>query len=235
MNDVIRAIGSWCLRFLWVLAAILAGGFVLTAYHLFRVGEPDTFVRAIAEALIEIAFVVLFGAALTHLLQRAARARAEEEATRVKQLDFLRRLAAIHSQVAFSQRLMKVHQSGRTYAEQHRELMKTIPLLVEIDMDLKAAGELFDEDQSSITKAVEQIADYLREGGEEYDMCHAQVDAASSADRMRKIPSMHDAECDLSWTLDFMASGPRFEAGYQIPLTMAKGAMRGYVYRPRTR
>ncbi|MEU8821146.1 response regulator transcription factor [Actinoplanes sp. NPDC048796] len=40
--------------------------------------EVHTFGRAVAEALIEIAVVVLFGAALTHLLQRAARLRAEE-------------------------------------------------------------------------------------------------------------------------------------------------------------
>ncbi|GGR03588.1 hypothetical protein GCM10010168_20620 [Actinoplanes ianthinogenes] len=232
---MIRAVGSWCLRVLWVLAAVLALAFVLIAYHLFRIAGPDTFERAIAEALIEIAFVVLFGAALTHLLQRAARVRADEEAARREQLDFLRRLAAVHSQVAYAQRLMDVHRSGKTYAEEHRRLMRVVPLLEEIDMDLKAAEGLFGANQSEIEESVEQIAAYLAKGGAEYGRCHASVDAASHADSARTISDMSDAACDLSWTLDFLSSGKEFVAGYRIPLTAAKAAMRKHAYRPRVR
>ncbi|MFG1993454.1 hypothetical protein ACGFJ7_26075 [Actinoplanes sp. NPDC048988] len=107
---------------------------------------------------------------------------------------------------------MRAHRSGQTYVEQHRELMRTVPPLEEIDMDLRAAVGLFGDDQHSIRANVNKITAYLADGGDEYEARHTRRTASRN--------------CRPSWTRDFIAGGRDFRDGYQTPLTDAKAAMR---------
>jgi hypothetical protein len=135
-----------------------------------------------------------------------------------------------HIEVAHSQKLMRIHESGKTYAEQHRSLMRTTPILEEISRDLQEATSLFGEDQKAVIKGVECLVGYLREGEAEYERCHSAVNDTAAADHTIRLSEMNGPACDLTWTLDFASGGPGFQQGYDEPLTASKGRMRTYVY-----
>jgi hypothetical protein len=198
---------SWLI---WVVALLLAATLVSIAYHIFLNWAPDTYWRAIAAALIEFALIVVLGAGFSQLLRASADARTAAEEERAKRLEFLRRVRTAHVQIVHSQKLMRVHASSRTYGEQHRELMRTSPILDEIFMDLREAMSLFADDQHTVTEAIRKLVEYLKAGEVEYERCHSAVTAAGSADHTKKISDMNGQGCDLTWTLDFADGGRGF-------------------------
>jgi DNA-binding transcriptional MerR regulator len=215
----------------WIAAFLVASAMVSVAYYIFLSWDADTYWRAIGGALIEFALIVVLGAGFSQLLQASTDARTAAEEDRAKRLEFLRRLRAAHVQVAHSQKLLRIHDSGKTYTEQHRALMRTSPVLDEILMDLQEARNLFGEDQQTVTQAVEDLIKYLKDGEAEYERCHAAVSDAASVDHTKKLSDMNGPASDLTWTLDFARSGPGFREGYDEPLTAGKGTMRTHVYR----
>jgi hypothetical protein len=219
---------SWLV---WVVAFLFAAALVSAAYYIFQSWNPDTYWRAIGGALLEFALIVILGAGFGQLLQASNDARTAAKEDRAKRLEFLRRLRAAHVQVAYAQKLMRIHDSGRTYGEQHRALMRTSPILDEIFMDLREARNLFGKDHETVTQAVKDLIKYLRAGEAEYERCHSAVTAAA-VDHATKLSDMNRAGCDLTWTLDFARPGPGFEEGYDTPLTAGKGTMRAHVYGP---
>jgi len=214
----------------WVLALVLASGLVSVAYQIFLNWDPDSYWRAIGGALIEFGLIVILGAGFSQVLQASTDARTAAAEDRAKRLEFLRRLRAAHIEVAHSQKLTRIHESGKTYGEQHRALMRTSPILDEISRDLREATSLFGEDQQAIVQGVEYLIKYLGEGEDEYERCHSAVNAAASVDHTMKLSEMNRPGCDLTWTLDFANGGLGFQQGYDKPLTASKGRMRTYVY-----
>jgi hypothetical protein len=214
----------------WVLALVLASGLVSVAYYIFLSWDPDSYWRAIGGALIEFGLIVILGAGFSQVLQASTDARTAAAEDRAKRLEFLRRLRAAHVEVAHLQKLMRIHESGKTYGEQHRALMRTTPILDEISRDLREATSLFGDDQDAIVQGVGFLIKYLREGEAEYERCHSAVNEAAFVDHTMKLSNMNGPGCNLAWTLDFANSGLRFQQGYDTPLTASKGRMRTYVY-----
>ena len=113
-------------------------------------------------AVLEFALIVILGAGFGQLLQASSDARIAAEEDRAKRLEFLCRLLPAHVQVAHAQKLMRIHDSGRTYGEQHRALIRTSPILDWIFMDLREARNLVGEDHEAVAQAVEDLIEYLR-------------------------------------------------------------------------
>jgi hypothetical protein len=156
----------------------LASGLALTGLAciflawLAWVPRQAQFLHQLASALLQLAVVGIVGGAIAGFVKlafeqydedRAAEARGLAElqeawkANRVKQLDFLARMRAVHNAVAYAQWLMKANRSRAAYEEQIRELVHTVNQLWEIDADLEIASTLFSPVDENIRRGVRGI------------------------------------------------------------------------------
>jgi hypothetical protein len=227
----VRRIGVPQAAWVWGLAVLVAAVCAEVARRLFLAYGENSYGRAVAEALIEIAFVVVVGAALNHLLQAAARTRAEAEAKRGKSLEFLQRLRSLGAEVEHARKLMTVQQTAKTYAEQHRALMQITPRLTDLRQELHAERDLFDDQHATtITDDIGRLIEYLNAGESEFRGHYKDVKVVPGPEY--SIAAVPDSRNVLAWTWDFIEGGPGFRNSCAVPLADAKTLLRAYAYRP---
>src|SRR5262245_7448232 len=103
---------------LMVLAALAATASGLLYSHTAK----DSFGRAVAEKLLQLALIVLLGAIVSLVVSWQAEARGRREDAHDDRHDFLRRLRGANQRVQVARRLLDAHDSARTYSEQMREM-----------------------------------------------------------------------------------------------------------------
>jgi len=202
--------------------------FFLSRYFYQRAGKPEDFVVKIAEYVLEIAVLVLFGAVIKELvdwlIEQRARRRQDEE----KRADLLRRLRDVHVKVMYSRDLIQAHNSARTWTKQSRALMQRIPELEEIFQDLHSATDLFRE-QARIESGINGIIIYLSNCREEYIETHPKIVASNDAQTVINFESAV-REHLLPWYKDFLDGSDGYRRNYDENLTKSKGEMRLQVY-----
>jgi len=160
--------------------------------------------------------------------QRVELARkAEDQRAKLEtQMDFMRRVRAMHVTIGYARDLLNAHQSAKTYGEQLRQLMQLRAEVEEISEDLGASPQLFRE-QSKIREGLEEIITYLNEAGQEYIHHHNHVDSGYKAGE-----TLHETieKRKMEWVQDFMEGGKGYKDKYIIQLAKAKGTMRSEVY-----
>jgi len=214
--------------------ALIGGGLVavavvvgLIARQLYEDSLPDTFGRALADLLLQLALIVVLGTAIKLVVDSYADRRARLEREQQDRLELLRRMRAQHVKVAYAQRLILAHQSGKTYTEQLRALMIVGAELEDLAEDVKATGNLFGEDQDSVIAGIESIVSYLADGSAEYVRCHAKVDADAVAKKpLEQTITAHN----MVWVRAFIAASPKFPDAYDKALANCKGRMRQRAY-----
>jgi len=207
-----------------VAVAVFVG---LIARRLYENSLPDTFGRALADLLLQLALIVVLGTAIKLVVDGYADRRAMLEREQQERLELLRRMRAQHVKVAFAQRLILAHQSGKTYTEQLRTLMIVGAELEDLAEDVRATGNVFGDDQGSVIAGIEEIVSYLADGSAEYVNCHAKVDADAVAKKnLEQMISSHD----MVWIKAFIAPSPNFPVTYAMALAKCKGRMRQHAY-----
>jgi hypothetical protein len=122
--------------------------------------------------------------------------------------------------------LLIAHDSGKTYGEQLRTLMRLRFDVEEISEDLKASRKLFKE-QEEIRQGLEGIICYLEKARQEYIKHHKDVDSDSKAGKALNETIRNQK---MGWVLDFMETREVYTKEYVDNLTKAKGKMRSEVY-----
>lgn len=207
-----------------VVAAVVLG---VAAWTLYAHSDPESFARAFADLLLQLALIVVLGTVVKIIVDRYAERRARLEREHTQRLELLRRMRAQHVKVAFAQRLMCAHQSGKTYTEQMRAMMIVGAELEDLAEDVKATGDLFGNDQDEVIAGISAIVEYLNAGSDEYVVCHAKVDADAVANK--NLPHMM-ATHEMVWVRDFTNAFPDLPAPYAEALTKSKGTMRQHAY-----
>jgi hypothetical protein len=207
-----------------VVVAIFLG---LVAWRLFEESSPDTFGRALAGLLLQLALIVVLGTVIKLIVDSYADRRARLEREQQERIELLRRMRAQHVKVAFAQRLVLAHQSGKTYAEQLRVLMIVGAELEDLAEDVRATQDLFGDDQGTVISGIEEIVSYLADGSTEYVRCHAKVDADAVA--RKNLEHMIRAH-SMVWIEEFIAPSPDFPDPYVAALEKCKGRMRQHAY-----
>jgi len=201
---------------------------VLGAWGLFASSAPDTFRRSLAQLTLQLALIVVLGALVKSVFDSYAQLRVKEEQRQSKRVDLLRRLRGQHVKVAYAQRLILAHNSGKTYTEQLRSLMLVVPELEDISEDIEVAHHLFEQQNAGIVQGIKDIITYLNEGVEEYVRCHAFVDA----DAKKGSPLSTTIESnDMRWVRAFIGAMPDLPNDYDSAVRRSKGTMRSCVYK----
>ncbi|MBA2559664.1 MAG: hypothetical protein H0V07_07185 [Propionibacteriales bacterium] len=199
----------------------------LIAWRLFEGSSPDTFGRALAGLLLQLALIVVLGAAIKFVVDSYADRRARLDREQQERIELLRRMRAQHVKVAFAQRLILAHQTGKTYTEQLRVLMIVGAELEDLAEDVRATVDLFGDDHGTVIFGIEEIVSYLAEGSAEYVECHAKVDADAVAKKnLEHMIRTHN----MVWVKEFIAPSPSFPDSYAQSLAKCKGRMRQHAY-----
>jgi hypothetical protein len=207
-----------------VAVAVIVG---IAAKRLYEDSVPETFGRALADLLLQLALIVVLGTAVKLVVDSYADRRARLEREQQQRLELLRRMRAQHVKVALAQRLILAHQSGKTYTEQLRALMLVGAELEDLAEDIRATGGLFGDDQGDVIAGIEEIVSYLGDGFAEYVRCHAYVDADAVA--KKTLAHMITAH-DMAWVRALTEASPNFPAAYADALSKSKGRMRRHAY-----
>jgi hypothetical protein len=231
------------------LAALIVVSAVVSGV-LYPLTKKDSFGRAVADKVLQLALIVVIGAIVGLAVSRQTEARIRAEEQRDERHGFLRRLRTANQRVQLARRLLDAHDSAKTYSEQMRELIATRFELEDISQDLQEAGPLF-EDQEVILCSIEQLIDYLATLEGEWQEKKLPVDTTWAvrdrrgrpAPRWWKIPKRRSPPrapsvkrilrgLDASHVIDFIAGGERsaYHEGYDQPLGAAKRGMRREVY-----
>jgi hypothetical protein len=210
-----------------VLGLVIAFVLVVIAKAIFDGSRPDTFRREFANLSLQLALIVVLGALVKLLIDSYTERRTRIEQDHAKRIELLRRMRAQHVKIAYAQRLILAHMSGKTYTEQLRNLMLVTPELEDISEDIRAAGGLFGRDGKEIITGIEDIVCYLDEGADEYVRCHGFVDADPKAGEDLKMTIQ---ERNMTWVDQFIKSSPDFPERYGKALAMSKGNLRKHVY-----
>jgi len=210
------------------LSLVLAATFAFLSKQLFELsGKGSDFTSKLGEHALQIAVIVLVGAAVKEFLEWRTNARANHALRVDLRADFLRRLRSVHMSVLNSRVLMRAHKSAKTWAEQSRRLIASIPELEEIAEDLRVAPALFGEHQPSILNGLEGVVRYLERCREEYVASHEFVDSDWHS---RKVLADTIDERRMSWAKDFLAAEGTFSSDYTRNLLNAKLPMRQAVF-----
>jgi hypothetical protein len=210
---------------------LAVAAFLAARYLYWKGGRSLDFVPKVGEHLLQLALVILAGAAVKELIQWRDRLKADHARKIQLQHEFLTRLRSAHVSVRRSRDLMRAHNSARTWAEQSRSIIDQIPDLEELAEELKAADGLFDRYHSDIISGVEGMISYLGGGRDEYIARHRDVDAdwnaaveanAPTGDRLARTVQ----ERRMTWIRDFMGGSGTFLTGYDANVRRAKLPMR---------
>jgi hypothetical protein len=205
-------------------SVLLAALLVFASYRLYLVADKRSdFLVKLGEYALQVAIIVLAGAAVKQLLEWRATVRMERTHQADLRREFLRRLRAVHITVLNARDLMAAHRTPKTWAEQSRKLIESIPVLQEIGEDLQVAEALFGGEQEAILKGIEGMAAYLERCRHEYMKNHEVV--GSNREDQRLLESAIDSR-KMAWTSDFMDGKGSFEVEYVTELLKAKLPMR---------
>jgi uncharacterized membrane-anchored protein YhcB (DUF1043 family) len=114
--------------------------------------------------------------------------------------------------------LIKVHDTGRTYGDQLRNLMLVKPEIEEIEQDLEAAKDLFGPNTKTILKGIRDIITYLADGAKEYESFYKHVDKDAKAEK--RLADTIAAQ-DMEWVRQLIADED-FPKRYDDALKMSK-------------
>jgi hypothetical protein len=164
--------------------------------------------------------------------RRDLEAQMERQRTRLEtQMDFLRRVRAMHVTIGYARDLLNAHRSAKTYVEQLQQLMKLRADVEEISEDLKASPDLF-RGQQQIDDGLEGIIAYLSEAGNEYKKHYNAVTSDPRATHPTANGDLYDVvkQQNMTWVQEFMEGGKDYKNKYVDHLTKAKGTMRSEIY-----
>ncbi len=219
------SIGTWIFVALVVVAALLLLFLGKTFYDI--AGSPsNTFYTKLAELTLQLAVIVIVGALIKVVVDWGMDQHRRHLEKREDQMDFMRRVRAMHVTIKNAGDFLNAHNSGKTYVEQLKNLMLLQTDVEEISEDLRAASQLFKE-QKEIRDGLEEIITYLGEAREEYIKHHKDVDSDAKAG---KALDETIKQQKMEWVQDFMVKGKHYQEKYGNNLDKTKGKMRSEVY-----
>jgi hypothetical protein len=206
-----------------IVAIVLIGLLVTGAGLLYHLPKGDrAFGRSVADGLLQVAFLVLAGTVLDRLIKSINGARDKEHERRDKRMDLMRRMREAHVRIANAQRHIYASPSRRTYRDQMRVFMLTIPELEDIERDVAATTDLFckeSNDKEDIREGIRKLVEYLNTGYHEY------------AEWNRgKVQQEWSREAGMDWIAKLGDSRCGMPKEYMDELTKSKGKIRSYVY-----
>lgn len=211
------------------IAILLAIVFVFVSWYFYNKAKTskDEFDLKLGEHALNIAIVVLIGAAIKEFIDWRTLEKDRLAKNESLRMEFFKRIMDIHLRIMYSRDLMQAHMSAKTWSEQSRELMQRIRELAELYEDLSAAPDLFTQ-QDSILEGINGIMEYLEGCRKEYMKNHIYVDI----DWKKSHGLRHTIKkYNMVWFKYFVAESKEHETGYTKNLQNAKFAMREEVYK----
>lgn len=223
MRDSPLHLRTW---FVSVVTLALAAGFLSTAWQLNELAGKAAadYYSKLSELSLQLAVIVVIGGVLKGLADWRDRERESFQASAQQRLEFARRTREMHVTIELARDLLRAHKSPKTYSEQLRRLQRLRFEVEDLQADLAAACDLFD-DADDIVAGVEGIASFLRKGAEEYEWAHAFVASDWPATPFEQTVKQRK----MSWVASLMAGDGDY-ATYLKDLTRSKGAIRAQVY-----
>lgn len=223
MRDSPLHLRTW---FVCVVTIGLVFAFLFTAWQLNELAGRShaEYFAKLGELSLQLAVIVVVGGVLKGMADWRDRQRESLQARVQQRLEFARRTRDMHVTIELARDLLRAHKSPKTYSEQLQRLLKLRFEVEDLEADLAAARDLFD-DADGILAGTEGVANFLRKGAEEYERAHAFVASEWPATPFEEIVQQRR----MSWLASLLAGDGDY-AVYLQDLTRSKGAIRKQVY-----